>query len=91
MPHYRPSADEVAFAGRPGQRGVEAEAADLERKAELSILLKEVGDLVAGEVDHDEVRLGLADLEQIGGEIGGVGRHQIVAGEIAAIGFHETF
>ena len=41
-------------------------------------------------VDHDEIRLGFADLQQIRGKIGGVGRHQVVAGEIAAIGFHEA-
>ena len=37
-------------------------------------------------------RSGLASriFEQIGREVGGVGRHQIVAGELAAIGFHEA-
>ncbi len=90
MPDHRPGADEVALACGPGQRGVEPEPADREGEAELGILLEEVGDLVAGEIDHHEIGLGLADLEQISGEVGGVGRHQIVTGEIAAIGFHEA-
>ena len=90
MPDHRPGADEIALAGGPGQRGIETEPADREGQAELGILLEEVGDLVAGEIDHDKIGLGLADLQQVGGEIGGVGRHQIVAGEIAAIGFHEA-
>ena len=82
MPDHRPGADEVALARRPGQRGVEAEPADREGQAELGILLEEVGGLVAREIDHDQVGFGLADFQQVGGEIGSVGRHQIVAGEI---------
>jgi len=60
-------------------------------QAELGILLEEVGDLIAGEIDHDQIRFGITDFQQIGREVGGVGRHQIVAGELAAIGFHEAF
>src|SRR5205814_6903159 len=90
MPDYRPGADEVALAGGPGERGVETEAADREGQAELGILLEEVGDLVAGEIDHHQIGLGFANLQQISREIGGVGRDQIVAGEIAAIALHEA-
>ena len=33
----------------------------------------------------DQVGLGAADLEQVGAEVGGVGRHQVVAADCAAI------
>src|SRR6266851_2848490 len=55
MPDHRPGADEVALAGGPGKCRVEAEPADREGQAELGILLEEVGDLVAGEIDHDQI------------------------------------
>src|SRR4029077_16057004 len=88
-PDHRPGADEIAFARGPGERGVETEAADREGEAKLGILLEEVGGLGAGKVDHDEVRLGIADLEQVSGEVGRIGGHQVVAGELPAIAFHE--
>src|SRR5690349_11470644 len=89
MPDRRPGAYEVALSGGPGQRRIEAEASDREGQAELGILLEEVGYLVAGKVDYDEVGFGLADLKEISGKVGGVRRDQIVTGEIATIRLHE--
>ena len=75
VPDERPDAGEVALAGAPGDGGVEAEADDRELQAVLGILLDEVRDLVAGEVRRDHVGPRLADLQEIGTEVGGVGRN----------------
>ena len=90
MPDAGPDAAEIVLAGGPGEGGVEAEAGDREGQAEFGILLEEIGDLVAGEVGDDEVRLGRPDLQQQRREVGRVGRHQLVGGELATIGLHEA-
>jgi hypothetical protein len=63
MPDQRPGSEEVALAGAPRDRCVEAEAGNGEVEPEFGILLQEVGDLQAGEIRNHEVRLGRADLE----------------------------
>ena len=89
IPDRRPGAAEIAFARRPGVGGVEVEADERVGQAELGILLDQVGDLVAGEVAADDVRLGLAHLQQIRAEVGDVGRDQFVADQVAAVGVEE--
>ena len=91
IPDRRPGAAQIAFARRPGIGGVEVEADDRVGKAELGILLDQVGDLVAGEVGADDVGLGLPDLQQIGTEVGDVGGDQFVADQVAAVGVEEGF
>ena len=89
IPDRRPGAAQIAVAGRPGIGGVEVEADDRIGQAEFGILLDQVGDLVAGEVGADDVRLRLADFQEIRTEIGHVGCDQLVADEVAAIGVEE--
>ncbi len=65
VPNHRPCANKVALAGSPSQRRIKAEAADRIGQAEFGILLEEIRDLVAGEIDDHEVRFGVADFQQI--------------------------
>ena len=90
VPHGGPDAAQVAFAGSPGVGRVQVETGHRVGQTELRILLHEVGHLVAGQVGGDQVRLGLADLEQVGAEVGHVGGHQLVADHRAAVGGEET-
>ena len=90
VPHKRPDAGEVALAGAPGDDGVKAEAGHREFQPILGILLEEVGDLVAGEVRRHDIGLRLADFEQVGREIGRVGRDQLVAGQRATVLLQEA-
>ena len=89
IPDRRPGAAQVAFARGPGIGGVEVEADDREGQTELGVLLDQVGHLIAGKVRADDVGLALADLQQIGAEVGDVGCHQFVAKHSAAIGGKE--
>jgi len=89
-PGRRPSPGEVALARRPGVRGVEIEPDDRIRKAELGILLDQIGDLVAGQIAAEHVEFRLPHLQQIGAEVGHVGCDQFVADQITLIGAEEA-
>src|SRR6478672_10532443 len=90
MPNAGPGPHEAAFPRRPSKRRIKAKATDRECQSEFRILLQEIRDLVAGEIDCDEVRLSVADLQQIGREVCRIGRDEIVTGELTAIGLHEA-
>src|SRR5262249_28485727 len=90
MPHERPSTEKVALAGPPRHRSIKAKPSDREIEAELRILLQEVRYLKAGEVRYHQVGLRRSYLQQEGGKIGSIRRHELVGRELAAIGFHET-
>src|SRR5437763_1209753 len=90
MPDAGPRTGEAAGPCAPCQRRVETETGDWERQAVFRILLQEARDLVAGEVGYHQVRLRLSDLEQVGREIGRIGRHKLIGRELPAIAFHET-
>src|SRR5918993_4784419 len=85
MPDQRPDAGEVALAGAPGDGGVEAESGNRELQPVFGILLDEVGDLVSGEVRRDDVRPSLADLQEVGAEVGRVGGNEFLADELPAV------
>ena len=84
IPYGRPGAAQIAFAGGPGIAGIEVEPDQRIGKAELGILLDQIGYLIAGKVAADDVGLGLSDLEQIRAEVGDVGCDQFVADQVGA-------
>ena len=51
--------------------------------------LMKVRDLIAGEVRHHEVGLRLPDFQEIGAEVGGVGRDELIGRELTAVRLHE--
>ena len=52
-------------------------------------MLDEIGSLNAGQVANDYIGFCLANLQQIGAEVGSVGSHQIFADQIAPVGIEE--
>ena len=89
VPDHRPSAGEVVGARAPSDGGIKAETGRRIGQAKFGVLLDEIGDLVARQIGNHQVGLGLADFQQIGAEVGGVGRHQFVLYKCAAIGSDE--
>ena len=91
VPDRRPGPAQITITRRPGVGGIEIEADDRIRQPEFGILLDQVRDLIAGKIAADNVGLGLPQLQEIGAEVGDVGRNQFVADQVAIIGGEEGF
>ena len=76
-------------AGRPELPGVHDAAGERIVEAVLAVLLEEGRLIDAGEVQIDEVRRGLADLEDVRAVVERVGRHHVVAEIDAAVCLEE--
>ena len=85
VPEALPVPGQGVEAGRPERHCVHHAAREREREAVLAVLLEERGLVAAGEVDVDEVGLGLADLQDIGAVVRGIGGHHLVGHHGAAV------
>ena len=85
VPEALPVARQRVDAGRPERHRVHHSAREREGQVELLVLLEEAGLIRAGQVDVDEVGLGLSDLEDVGAVIRGVGGHHVVGHHRAAV------
>ena len=73
VPDCRPRAAQIAFTRRPRVSRVEIESDDGVGQSKFGVLFDQIGDLIAGQIAADNVRLCLPHLQQIGTEIGDVG------------------
>ena len=85
VPDQRPDAGEIALAGAPGDHRVEAEAGDGNCSPYSEYCLMKLVIWLPARFDDHEIGPRLPDLQEIGAEVGGVGGHELVGGELAAV------